>query len=394
MARILVVDDNPRNLDVLSELLDQHNFVVLFALDGPNGLQRAETGRPDLILLDVMMADMDGFETCRQLKYNERTRDIPVIFMTALDDTVNKVKAFECGAVDYITKPFEPEEVLARIHTHLTLKQLRQDLQSKNEELQTSLKTLHKTQEQLVQSQKMAALGRLVAGIAHEINTPVGVGITAASFFERKSQEVAELYTTARLPRSQFEAYLHLAADCATTVLTNLQKVAKLIQNFKQVAIDQNSEDQRRIHLKSYLTTIFISLRARYAPFRHQLVFNCPDDLYVTISPDILLQILSNLLENSLLHGFHQHQSGAIKIDIRQQEHTLLLDYHDNGQGMIEEQREKVFDPFFTTRRAQGAVGLGMHIVYNLITQTLGGTIECQSKPEQGTTFLMTLPLL
>lgn len=394
MARILVIDDNPRNLDVLSELLDQHNFVVLFALDGRSGLERAETGRPDLILLDVMMSGIDGFETCRQLKRSEQTKEIPVIFMTALNDTPNKVKAFECGAVDYITKPFEPDEVLARIHTHLTLQQLRRELQQKNEQLQRSLDTLHKTQEQLVESQKMAALGRLVAGIAHEINTPVGTGITAASFFERKSQEVSELYDSGRLARSQFEAYLHLGFDCATTILTNLQRVARLIQSFKQVAIDRNTEDRYQIHLKTYLSTLFTSLRTQYAPFRPQLLFTCPDDLSVTISPDILGQILSNLVENSLLHGFRQHESGTINLDIRQRTHTLIFTYQDNGQGMTEEQRKKVFDPFFTTRRAQGGVGLGMHIVYNLVTQTLGGTIECHSTPEQGTTFLITLPLL
>lgn len=393
MARILVVDDNPNNLDVLAELFDQHDFVVLFALDGRTGLQRAESGRPDLILLDVMMADMDGFETCRKLKANSATKDIPVIFMTALTDTTNKVKAFASGAVDYITKPFEPEEVLARVHTHLTLQQLRQDLQTKNEQLQDSLDTLHNTQEQLVQAKKMAALGRLVAGIAHEINTPVGVSITAVSFLEKKSQEVAELYASGKLPRSEFETYLRQSGDATAAILSNLQRAAKLIQHFKQVAVDQHSEEQRLVNLKAYLSNLVIGLQAKYGRFPYQMSLTCPEDLCVDIYPGMLVQIISHLFENSVLHGFEHTQAGEISLDICQQQHQLLLQYRDNGKGMSPEQCERVFDPFFTTKRAQGAVGLGMHIVYNLITQTLGGTIECQSEPEHGTTFYISLPL-
>ncbi|GAK55428.1 signal transduction histidine kinase [Candidatus Vecturithrix granuli] len=394
MARILVVDDNPNNLDVLAELFDQHDFVVLFALDGRTGLQRAESGRPDLILLDVMMANMDGFETCRKLKANSSTKDIPVIFMTALTDTTHKVKAFASGAVDYITKPFEPEEVLARVHTHLTLQQLRQDLQTKNEQLQDSLDTLHSTQEQLVQAKKMAALGRLVAGIAHEINTPVGVGITAASFLEKKSREVADLYASGKLPRSEFETYLRQSVDSTASILSNLQRAAKLIQHFKQVAIDQHSEEHHRVNLKLYFSNLFTGLQAKYEHFPYQTSLTCQEDLYVDIYPGMLVQILSQLFENSVLHGFEHAQTGTISLDIHPQGNRLFLQYRDNGKGMNPEQCERVFDPFFTTKRAQGAVGLGMHIVYNLITQTLGGTIECQSEPEQGTTFSISLPIL
>lgn len=393
MARILVVDDNPNNLDVLAELFDQHDFVVLFALDGPSGLQRAESGRPDLILLDVMMANMDGFETCRKLKANSATKDIPVIFMTALTDTTHKIKALASGAVDYITKPFEPEEVLARVRTHLTLQQLRQDLQTKNEQLQDSLDRLHSTQEQLVQAKKMAALGRLVAGIAHEINTPIGVGITAASFLEKKSREVSNLYASGRLPRSEFETYLRQSVDSTAAILNNLQKAAKLIQHFKQVAIDQHSEEQQRVNLKSYFSNLFAGLQAKYAPLPYQISLTCQEDLYVDIYPGMLVQIISHLFENSVLHGFECRQTGTISLDISRQGNRLLLLYRDNGKGMGSEQCEKIFDPFFTTKRAQGGMGLGMHIVYNLITQTLRGTIECQSKPEQGTTFSISLPL-
>lgn len=393
MARILVVDDNPKNLDVLAELFDQHDFVVLFALDGLTGLQRAESGRPDLILLDVMMANMDGFETCRKLKTNSTTQDIPVIFMTALADTSHKVKAFASGAVDYITKPFEPEEVLARVHTHLTLKKLQEDLQTKNEQLQDSLDTLRNTQKQLVQSKKMEALGNLVTGIAHTINTPLGVGITAASFLEKKSHEVMDLYTSGKLPRSGFEAYLQQSVASTASILNNLQKAAELIQHFKQVAIDQRSEEHRQVNIRSYLSNLFIGLRAKYAPLPAQISLTCQDGLCVDIYPGMLVQIISHLVENSMIHGFEAAQAGTISLDICQQENQLFLQYQDNGKGMTSEQCEKIFEPFFTTKYAQGSIGLGMHIVYNLITQTLGGTIECHSEPGNGVIFYITLPI-
>ena len=139
VSRILVIDDNPKNLDVLSDLFDRENFAVLFALDGKSGIQRAKIGQPELILLDIMMPGIDGFEPCRRLKADAITRNIPVIFMTALSETPDKIQGFKLGAVDYITKPFQPEEVLARIHTHLKIQHLQEELLRNNLELQAAL---------------------------------------------------------------------------------------------------------------------------------------------------------------------------------------------------------------------------------------------------------------
>ena len=166
---ILVVDDTPKNLDVLFTLLSSLGFETLFALDGESALQRAEFGHPDLILLDIMMLGMDGFETCRRLKTNEKTREIPVIFMTALSDTVNKVKGFELGAVDYITKPIQAEEVLARVRTHLTIQQLQKDLQTKNEELQASNEELQASLEREQELNKLKS--RFISVASHEFRS-------------------------------------------------------------------------------------------------------------------------------------------------------------------------------------------------------------------------------
>ena len=171
---ILVVDDTPANLRLLSGILANQEYMVRPVPDGSLALSAAEAEPPDLILLDIMMPDMSGYEVCEQLKADERTRDIPVIFLSAKTEVLDKVKAFEIGGVDYITKPFQAEEVLARVETHLNLRNLQKRLEGKNKALSEALQQLKATQDQLVHREKMAALGQLIAGIAHEINTPLG----------------------------------------------------------------------------------------------------------------------------------------------------------------------------------------------------------------------------
>ncbi len=173
-GNLLIVDDTPANLRLLSNILKEQGYQVRPTPSGELALSAARGMPPDLILLDINMPQMDGYEVCEQLKANDRTRHIPVIFISALNDILDKVKAFSVGGVDYITKPFQVEEVLARVETHLNLCRLQNKLQEKNQDLATTLAQLQTTQNELIQSEKMAALGQLIAGIAHEINTPLG----------------------------------------------------------------------------------------------------------------------------------------------------------------------------------------------------------------------------
>ncbi|MEC4817624.1 MAG: response regulator, partial [Scytonema sp. PMC 1069.18] len=184
IATILAVDDNPTNLSVLCNAVANLDWEILVATDGESAIEQAEYAHPDLILLDVMMPGMDGFETCQILKSNSLTQDIPIIFMTALSETVDKVKGLSLGAVDYITKPFQTEEIIARVNIHLKLRLLTQQLANQNLELENRvqertaklsqvMQELHKSQLQIVQYEKISSIGQLVAGVAHEINNPL-----------------------------------------------------------------------------------------------------------------------------------------------------------------------------------------------------------------------------
>lgn len=390
---ILVVDDTRAHLRHLVEILTGKGYHVRPVLDGQSALIAAHAEPPELILLDINMPDMDGLQVCQQLKAEEHTRDIPVIFISAFNETIDKVKAFSAGGVDYVTKPFDADEVLARVATHLALRNLQKDLQQKNAALSQALRELKETQAQLVQSEKLAALGGLVAGIAHEINTPIGISVTAASLLDLQTEELVSRYASNNLKKSGLEHYLKTAKESSEMILANLKRAVNLIHSFKQVAVDQSTEEKRHFHMKAYLNDILLSLQPRLRKTSHRIIVNCPENLEITSYPGAISQIITNLVMNSLVHGFEDIEQGKITMNISVNKGILHFNYSDDGKGIQEEHFPKIFNPFFTTKRTQGRSGLGMHIVYNLVTQKLKGTIECTSSPGAGTTFLIHFPV-
>lgn len=262
-----------------------------------------------------------------------------------------------------------------------------------NEALHESMKMLKKTQDHLVQSEKMVALGGLVAGIAHEINTPVGIGVTAASFLEDKTIGFKKKYDENLIQRADMEKYLKIASETSSMILSNLLRAAELIKSFKQVAVDQSGEDRRVFDLKEYLNNVLISLHPKYKRTGHSIKVNCPSNIEIDAYPGAFSQVITNLVMNSLIHGFDGIKNGEIVIDVAKNDDHVEIRFQDTGKGMEEENLKMIFDPFFTTKRGRGGTGLGMHIVFNLVTQQLRGQIDCSSIPGEGMVFTIKLPL-
>ncbi|CAN2050403.1 hypothetical protein GMMP1_930014 [Candidatus Magnetomoraceae bacterium gMMP-1] len=270
--------------------------------------------------------------------------------------------------------------------------ELEQRVIERTAKLKESVEMLKSTQAKLVQSEKMAALGDLVGGVAHEINTPVGIGVTAASHLEEKTRECNALFEFGKLKRSDLETYLKTASSSAEMILSNLRRAASLIQSFKQVAVDRANEVKRIFNLKEYIDDVLLSLRPKLKKTQHRINITCPEDIKLNSYPGALSQIVTNLIVNTLIHGFENIDSGEINFDISEERDIILFKYQDNGKGIEPNNLNKIFDPFFTTKRGRGGSGLGMHIVYNLVTQTIGGSIECISTPGKGTCFIIQIP--
>ncbi|WP_291329686.1 cache domain-containing protein [Desulfovibrio sp. UCD-KL4C] len=271
--------------------------------------------------------------------------------------------------------------------------ELEEKVEERTKELRESVERLESTQNQLVQSEKMAALGDLVAGVAHEINTPIGISVTSISYMEEKLKEVVDKVTNGQLRKSDLDKFIGIAEEATKSSMVNLHRAAELIGNFKQVAVDQTSGQKRKINFHEYLDEILLSLRSKYKRTQHKITITCPDDLVLNTWPGAFMQIYSNLIINSLLHGFDGVEAGNISIRVEVTDENLVLYYSDDGHGMAEENVSKIFEPFFTTRRGSGGTGLGMNIVYSLVTSRLGGSITCTSGPGQGTAFIIRLPL-
>jgi len=253
---------------------------------------------------------------------------------------------------------------------------------------------LRDTQEQLQHAEKMAALGGLVAGIAHEINTPVGIGVTAVSHISDTVRDFSRSFSRDEASHEDLEEFLSETDEICTVVMSNLERAADLIQSFKQVAVDQSSENRRSFDLGEYIDEVLLSLHPRIKKTSHHVIVTCPEPITMDSFPGAISQMLTNLVMNSLIHGFEGQEGGKISMDITEEAGQVVLNYVDTGRGMDEEQLGHLFEPFYTTKRGTGGSGLGMNIVFNLVNNTLGGTISCRSSIGEGTSFTISMPVV
>lgn len=288
-----------------------------------------------------------------------------------------------------------------------TREQIENLLKSENERLEEIVKIrteeLNTTMKELMEREKMASLGGLVSGVAHEINTPLGVAVTASTFLSDENAKIMKCINEGTLTRQQLAEYLENTEESAKIIFSNLERASNLISSFKKISVNESDEVEMRFNFYDYLQSILLMLKHEYKNTGHSFHIDCPKDLYLVSYPGAYSQIFTNLIMNSLLHGFKEREAGQISILVEvlkeRKEGTdiLRIEYRDNGVGIPEDNLKYIFDPFFTTARGNGknsGSGLGLSIVYNLITVTLKGSIECVSMPSKGVLFTIEIPIL
>ncbi len=528
--RILLVDDNANNRYTLQALLAKLPDIETVEADsGQQALMCTLEQDIHLILLDVQMPGMDGYETARHLQMTERTRHIPVIFLTAVFTGEEFVRrGYDVGAVDYLSKPIDDNHLLARVRIyrrlhersreleaseanfkgvvesagdgiiatdqrgdivlfnqaaermfgymaseiigrnvsvlmtsadsaahggymqryldtdkahviglgrdaiglrkdgscfpiHLALSETRtraqgrrftgiiSDITAQKEtqaalieardealanarQLRHTLENLHVTQDKLVQSEKLAGLGSIVAAVAHELNTPIGNCLMVASTLIERTRQFVDLVETGKLHRSELNEYAQNEIEGMTMLENGLSRAAELITNFKQVAVDQSSSRRREFGLAEVINGVIVLLRPTLRKSAHQFQIDIPPEIRMESHPGPIEQVVINLINNSVLHGFEGREQGTIQIAARADGCRVRLVYTDDGAGMSEEVRHRIFEPFFTTRLGKGGSGLGLSICYNLVTELLGGSIEVSTTPGAGCVFTIDLP--
>lgn len=296
------------------------------------------------------------------------------------------------GAIFDITELKKVSNALSELNLKLEekVKNRTQELELSNENLQKSISDLKKAQDQLVESEKMASLGSLVAGVAHEINTPVGIGLTGITHFLSEVLSIKEKFEKEDLSEEEFVGFIEKSQEIATLINTNLERTANLVKSFKQVAIDQSNDIQRKINMKEYINEVLFSLTNITKKTNVTINVLCDDKLEVTTYPGAFAQIITNLVLNSINHAYDDKGKGIVNITIKKIEDVFSLEYSDDGRGIDKAILPKIFEPFFTTNRQHGGTGLGLNIIYNIITNKLNGTIKCESEKGKGTKFFIT----
>ena len=386
---ILIVDDNHENIKVLSKLLKKEDYRIRIAINGLQAIKSVETEPADLILMDIQMPEMDGYEACRRIKASKENKSIPIIFISAMTETFNKVQAFNAGGADYISKPFQFEEVLARVKTHLKLRKQTIDLEM-------TLKKLSDTQVQLVQSEKMASLGQLTAGVAHEINNPINFVILGSEGLKKDVIALTKILKAYSKSDPNVETlkkeleYDYLIENIPRTIediQVGGRRTAEIVQSLRVFSrVDEYEKKFADIHENLDST---LMLRSGELGKGIELMKNYDKSITeIECFPSQLNQVFLQIINNAIEF---MGEEGTLTITTKNSSDHITIGIKDTGPGIPNDIQKKVFDPFFTTKDVGKGTGLGLAISFGIIKKH-GGTIEVKSEEGVGTEFVITLP--
>ncbi len=407
-ADILLVDDNQNNLRTLAAILSKQGYVVRPTTSGTMALSTILAKPPELILLDIQMPGMDGYEVCERLKADEKTREIPVIFISAMDDITDKVKGFSLGGVDYITKPFQEEEVLARIETHLKLRRLQKELGDINERLRQEIAERVRIQEKMIHTEKMLSVGRLATGMAHELNNPLAGMLQNAQVIQNRiATELVKNRDAAEQCGIRMDAlgrYLEKRGivKMLELILEAGGRAASIVDNLLSFSRDSGPA-VTPVDLKVLMDRTVTLAENDYVLKRKQVLRNIkiiraydPDMPLVPCDPGRLQQAMLNILRNGAQAMGEQkvpERPPQFILRLRREKGLAVIEVEDNGPGMVEEVRKLCSEPFFTTHKVGKGVGLGLSVAYFIITECHGGTMTVESIPDRGARFIIRLPI-
>ena len=382
-GKILVVDDNELNRDMLSRRLQRQGHQTELAENGRQALEMLRDKPFDLVLLDIMMPEMDGYAVLARMKEEASLRNIPIIMISAITEMDSVVKCIEMGAEDYLPKPFNPTLLRARVSASLEKKRFREQEQIYREQALENEATL----------ERHRSLAQMVAGVAHEINTPLGIACTAASIIDKclLSSQISELFKN-----DNDKEILADILEAEVLLKNNVVRAHNLVENFKKISVSQITETKETIDIITLITDILnlFKINARQANLDIKIdTSNINGKKEWHGYTGYFTQVIMNLLQNIERYAYASGQGGKVYIAIADNnDKQFIISVRDFGIGITSENIGKVFDPFFTTRRGKGGSGLGLAIVHNIVTTALQGSIEVSSEINKGTVFRITIP--